>query len=127
MNKTYRIGDLVVASYKTGKYIGEIAEQPSANKAAVKILAVVKHPAQGDLHRPMDPDVPFFHQRRALAYQEIALVPLETVKPYDGPVPDYKESLQKALAAEEEVLIRSVKWANRCLQELEALRKEYSL
>lgn len=123
----FKAGDRVVASYKTGEYIGEIVETPTHLKAAVQILAVVKHPTQGDLHHPMDPNVPFFHQRRALAHREIALMPLQTVRPYTGLVPDYKESLEKALKADMQTLTRTVQWANRCLQELEQLKKEYNL
>lgn len=121
----YEPGTRVIASYKTGEYIGEVVEQTSNVKAAVKILAVVKHPTQGDLHTNMDPDVAFFHQRRALAYQEIALMPLNTVRPYSGSVPDYKESLNSALQRETEELQRMIRWAERCLDELELLRGEY--
>ena len=53
-------------------------------KAAVRILAVKDHPTQGDLHNPMDPSVAFFHQRRALSHQEIALMPISTIRPYAG-------------------------------------------
>ncbi|MCZ8515889.1 kinase-associated lipoprotein B [Paenibacillus filicis] len=123
----FTVGMRVRASYKTGEYIGEIAEAPSAVKAAVQILAVVKHPTQGDLHNPMDPDVGFFHQRRALAYREIALMPLNTIRPYHGEVPDYTASLKEALASELELMDRTARWASRCKQELEQLTKEYSL
>lgn len=123
----YPIGSLVTASYKTGQYIGEIVEQSSPMKAAVKILAVVKHPTQGDLHNPMDPDVPFFHQRRALAYQEIALMPVQTIRPYEGFVPEYAESLSRALAQELQQLDRAIRFAQRCREELEQLQQEYKL
>ncbi|WP_248925616.1 kinase-associated lipoprotein B [Paenibacillus hamazuiensis] len=127
MNDHLQVGSMVLASYKTGEYIGEIVEPPTPAKAAVQILAVVKHPTQGDLHNPMDPDVPFFHQRRALAYKEIALMPLQTIRPYRGEVPDYIDSLRAALAREMQTLARTAEWANRCLQELEQLQKEYKL
>lgn len=121
----FRIGDRVRASYKTGEYIGEIAELPSAVKVAVRILAVVKHPMQGDLHHPKDAGVAFFHQRRALANQEIALMPLSTVTAYSGVVPDYKDSLKRALEAQYDELTNMEQWAKRSLHELEQLRKEY--
>ena len=70
----YRPGDLVKASYKSGEYIGEIVEM-TRSKAAVKVLAVLKHPAQGDLHHPYEVDGVMFMQRKALSYQEIALMP----------------------------------------------------
>ncbi|AEI41522.1 kinase-associated lipoprotein B [Paenibacillus mucilaginosus] len=118
-------GALVRASYKTGEYIGETVEVSPSGKIAVKILAVVKHPTQGDLHNPMEADVAFFHQRRALAFQEIALMPSHTVKPYTGTVPEYRTSLLAALEAQRQELQGTVRWAKRCLEELEALAREY--
>lgn len=125
--RSWEVGTRVTASYKSGEYIGEIAEASNGAKQAVKILAVIKHPTQGDLHHPMDPDVPFFHQRRALAYQEIALVPGESIRPYDGEVPEYGASLQTALEQERQRLERLVRWAEQCCEELDQLRKEYRL
>ncbi|CAG7645422.1 Kinase-associated lipoprotein B [Paenibacillus solanacearum] len=121
----FTAGSLVRASYKTGEYIGEVVEQSSPAKAAVKILAVVKHPKQGNLHHPDNPDVAFFHQRRALSYQEIALMPIETIRPYQGSVPDYHQSLQQALEADMEEMRRTIRFAEKCLAELEQLKKEY--
>ena len=48
----HAIGDLVIAHYKTGKYVGEITNIRSNGYIVVKILAVLKHPMQGDLHHP---------------------------------------------------------------------------
>ena len=62
-------GDKVKAVYKTGEYIGELVTITD-QKSLVKILAVLKHPTQGDLHHPLEVDGVFFHQRRALAFQE---------------------------------------------------------
>jgi kinase-associated protein B len=126
---SFSVGSIVTAKYKTGEYIGEVVELSSTSKAAVQIMAVVQHPAQGDLHNPMDPNVPFFHQRRALAFREIALMPLYTIQPYDGEVPDYKASLEQSLQAEMESMKQSPykEWAERCLQELEQLKKEYGI
>lgn len=122
---TIKVGDHVTAIYKTGEYIGEVVELTSSSKAAVKILSVVKHPTQGDLHQPMDSSVAFFHQRRALAYQEIALMPLATVRLYHGEVTPYQESLRRAIQAEIAELTNMEQWASRSLQELQQLTKEY--
>ncbi|MDB5051999.1 MAG: kinaseassociated protein [Bacilli bacterium] len=124
MSNLFQAGDFVIAAYKTGEYIGEIVEA-SAIKAAVKVLAVLKHPAQGDLHNPMQANVAFFHQRRALAYQEIALMPLHTISPYGKTIPDYKESLYRALHDEMEELKHAMLFAQKCLNELESLEKDY--
>jgi kinase-associated protein B len=125
-NERFTIGNIVQATYRAGVYIGEIVEVKST-KAVIKIIAVQKHPTQGDLHHPFEANVPMFHQRRALAFQEKALVPLSTVRPYDGEVPSYNESLQQAFAGEIEALNKRKDdpWAKRALAELEKLKREY--
>jgi kinase-associated protein B len=120
----YQVGDHVIAAYKTGEYIGEIVDL-SGMKAAVKVLAVVKHPTQGDLHNPMQANVAFFHQRRALAHQEIALMPFDTIASYRNSIPEYKESLRRALEQDKMALHNEVLFAQKCLQELESLEKDY--
>jgi kinase-associated protein B len=123
---TLQVGDRVIASYKTGEYAGEIVELRNGGKAAVQVLAVVKHPDQGDLHHPMNPDVPFFHQRRALAYQEIALMPISAMRKYEGIIPDYKLSLLQSIDREMTGLDQTRRWIDKSLQELAALRAEYA-
>lgn len=90
------IGQTVTAFYKTGKYIGEITGiRPETY--TVRILAVLTHPKQGDLHNPNQVDVPFFHERKALSFREQANIPLKMAKPYEGDIPDYKETLSSAV------------------------------
>ncbi|GIP32696.1 kinase-associated lipoprotein B [Paenibacillus sp. J2TS4] len=126
MSDTYQVGEIVQAEYKTGKYVGKIVEwNPNGSKAAVQVLAVLNHPMQGNLHHPMNPDVSYFHQRRALANQEIALMPLETLQAYSGPIPEYEASLKEALRADIEALTKSIRFSEKCLSELHALQKEY--
>jgi kinase-associated protein B len=120
----YLVGDHVIASYKTGDYIGEVVDI-SGMKAAVKVLAVLKHPTQGDLHHPNQTNVGFFHQRRALAYQEIALMPFDTIIGYHQAVLEYKESLRRALEQEKQELHNGILFAQKCLDELEKLEKDY--
>jgi kinase-associated protein B len=127
MSEPFEIGALVTAEYKTGEYAGEVVEISPMGKVAVKILAVIKHPTQGDLHNPMDPNVPFFHQRRALAFHEIALMPAYTIKAFHGTVQEYRVSLERSLHSEIRKLKQKVQWAERSLQELEQLQKDYSL
>ncbi|MDF2646588.1 MULTISPECIES: kinase-associated lipoprotein B [unclassified Paenibacillus] len=122
---SFQIGDRVTAEYKTGAYFGEVVEISNSMKAAVRILAVKEHPTQGDLHNPMDPSVAFFHQRRALSYQEIALMPITTIRPYAGQIPDYQDSLKRALLTQISKLSEMEAWARRSLQELDQLQKEY--
>ncbi|WP_135550973.1 sporulation phosphorelay system protein KapB [Paenibacillus cymbidii] len=118
------IGTIVRAGYKSGEYIGEIVEGGEA-KAAVKVLAVLKHPEQGNLHHPGSADVGFFHQRRALAFGEIALMPLHTLAAYSHAVPEYRESLHHALQRQLDELRETIRYAQRAVQELEQLERDY--
>jgi kinase-associated protein B len=120
----YLVGEKVLAAYKTGEYIGEVVDV-SGMKAAVKVLAVVKHPTQGDLHNPNQANVGFFHQRRALANQEIALMPFDTISVYRQAVPEYGESLRRALEWDKKTLQNEILFAQKCLEELAALEKDY--
>jgi kinase-associated protein B len=120
----FQVGDRVVAAYKTGEYIGEVVDV-SGMKAAVKVLAVRKHPMQGDLHNPEQANVAFFHQRRALAYEEIALMPFPTISLYNQAITNYEASLRLALEKEKEELKISILFAQKSLNELDLLEKEY--
>ncbi|RUS47806.1 sporulation phosphorelay system protein KapB [Cohnella sp. AR92] len=117
-------GQIVRAVYKTGEYIGEIMEA-DGRRVLVQVLAVLAHPKQGDLHHPNDPDVPLFHERPASHFREKVWVPAGAVKPYEGAVPAYRESLLAAAEAETERLSRLQRWAERSLEQLQGLTKEY--
>lgn len=119
------IGSIVAFTNKTGRYAGEIVENNGA-RALVKVLAVLKHPEQGDLHNPYNPDVPMFHERRALSYTEKTNVLHGEIEPFHGEVPDYKTSLARAVAAEIEALDRLRRWTERGLELLQGLEREYS-
>lgn len=119
------IGDIVTGIYKTGKYIGEITDIRPMHYL-VKVKAVLKHPQQGDLHHPKDADVQFFHERRALAFNEQTNVPKKMVKPFDGDIPDYQESLKNALTELREELIQlNTPWAEQSLSNLSRLEADY--
>ncbi|XOQ16195.1 MAG: Kinase [Shouchella clausii] len=120
--------ELSQAKYKSGIYIGNVLEvRKEENRALFQVLAVLTHPNQGDLHHPKQIDVPFFHERKALAYLEKAWVPFSTVKPYEGELPDYEPSLKAAWeAACERLRNDDSDWAVKSLQLLKELRKEYS-
>jgi kinase-associated protein B len=89
------IGDYVTFPYKTGKYIGEVLEVNS-DKSLVKVHAVLKHPLQGDLHAPKQAEATFFHERKALAYQEKVRLFHSLIHKYDEDIPVYKKSLLDA-------------------------------
>lgn len=118
-------GQIVTGIYKTGKYIGEITVIRPAHYI-IKVLAVVKHPLQGDLHNPKQADVPVFHERRALAHQEQVNIPKAYVKPYEGSVPSYEESLKQVLSEEMHALENEEnEWAKKALGALRSLEKDY--
>lgn len=120
-----RVGSIVRAHNKTGTYIGEITAEKERHYL-VRILAVLKHPLQGDLHNPKQGDVPFFHERKALAFREQTNVMKNMVKPYEGEVPDYKFSLREAVdKMKAEYESDDSLFAVRSLQCLGALEKEY--
>lgn len=117
----------VKALYKTGSYYGRVIEDlPAKQTVLVEILAVDKHPVQGDLHHPKEVDVPLFHERKALSFREKANMPRHTVKPFDGHVPEYNESLKSSLETMK-VELRSEKseWSLHALKALEAVEKDY--
>ncbi|MEF3301606.1 sporulation phosphorelay system protein KapB [Paenibacillus sp. GYB003] len=132
--------DYVTVDYKTGVYIAKIVEAAPA-RTLVEIAAVIRHPLQGDLHRPYEPDVPMFHERRAAAHREKVWVPSSSVERYEGGVPDYGGSLRQALddamramtgLAEGEGDSAGAndrpglsKWAERALANLRRLERDY--
>lgn len=88
-------GDLVLVEYNSGKYITEF-EEDRGNFALVKVLAVLKHPEQGDLHNPGEVEGIAFFERKALAHRERINARKRMIEAYEGDVPRYDESLRKA-------------------------------
>lgn len=123
-DQNFKIGDNVKAEVRSGHYVGELIEI-NGPRALVKILAVLKHPEQGDLHNPYNPDVPMFHERRALSYTEKTTVLLRDVKSYSGTIPEYGVSLRAAAEAEIAALDRLHRWTAKGLEQMQQLLKEY--
>ncbi|PKG21852.1 kinase-associated lipoprotein B [Niallia nealsonii] len=122
-----KVGEIVAAFYKTGKYIGEIKEI-RAQSYLVEVLAVLKHPMQGDLHHPKIVDGVFFHERKALNFKEKTNVPKQMAKRLEEPVPNYQDSLRTSLEKmKQELTEDSSAFAERSLQNLHIIEKEYSL
>ncbi|OCA84872.1 kinase-associated lipoprotein B [Bacillus sp. FJAT-27986] len=120
------IGDQVIAHYKTGKYVGGITNIRTNGYMVVKILAVLKHPMQGDLHHPKQTEVDFFHERKALAYREQTNIPVNMVKPFKGEIPDYTESLRQSLETlKQELLKEESKWSDMSLSAISNIEREY--
>ncbi|SFE35563.1 sporulation phosphorelay system protein KapB [Alteribacillus iranensis] len=117
----------VQAPYKSGIYIGEPMEE-KGDKTLIKVLAVSKHPNQGDLHHPKSTDVPLFHERKALAENEKVWVPTALAQEYEGEVPDYKASLREALdRLEEKLKNEQNEYGEKALKNIETLKQDYHL
>ncbi|MFC7322155.1 kinase-associated lipoprotein B [Halobacillus campisalis] len=119
-------GDLVKAHYKTGIYIGEFLEERN-NAHLVKVLAVDKHPMQGDLHNPGQTSEVFFHQRKALSFQEKANINKQAVEAYDSKeAPDYYTSLLDSVEKLKNKLTRrETEFNQQALHQLEDLETQY--
>jgi kinase-associated protein B len=119
------IGDIVTSIYKTGKYIGEITDiRPQYY--LVRILAVLKHPMQGDLHNPKEVGFGFFHERKALAFREQANIPNKMVKPFNESIPNYEQSLKASLEKlKTELGNDDSEWAILSLKNVASIEKEY--
>ncbi|WP_085523783.1 sporulation phosphorelay system protein KapB [Tuberibacillus sp. Marseille-P3662] len=119
-------GNTVRTRYKTGEYVARFVEERNDKVGIVEILAVLRHPTQGDLHQPNEVNVPLFHQRKALAHHEKAVVQLASLVPFDGQVPDYRASLREALDLEKEKLRgRDDTWSEKALNNLNDLESDY--
>jgi kinase-associated protein B len=121
----FKVGDKVTGIYKTGKYAGEVTDIRPEHYL-VRVLAVLKHPMQGDLHNPKDIEVGIFHERRALAFREQTNIPKKMVKPFESDIPDYQESLKDAIAQFKEALKNDEsQWAAQSIKNIETLEKDY--
>ncbi|UFT98204.1 kinase-associated lipoprotein B [Radiobacillus kanasensis] len=121
-----QVGDTVKAHYKSGTYVGEIVEDRGQNYL-IKVLAVLKHPLQGDIHNYGKTEDVFFHQRKALSFEEKMNVSKSATHPYEEEVPDYKESLKAALNTQKKKFEQEEKTAfqQKALEELNDLEKRY--
>ncbi len=120
-----KIGDVVTGIYKTGKYIGLITDIRPMHYL-VQVKAVLKHPQQGDLHNPKQADVQFFHERRALAFNEQTNVPKQMVKIFHEEIPEYYQSLKNAVTSmKRELEEMNTEWSKQSLSKLTVLENEY--
>ncbi|TDM12527.1 sporulation phosphorelay system protein KapB [Macrococcus lamae] len=112
-------------SFKTGRYIVEkVSEQQ--NGIVIKIIAVLIHPKQGDLHHSHETET-FFHERKALAQYEKRVVSPNLLKPYSAEVPAYNESLRQAVIVMEKKLVEEDSvFSHLALQKMQSLKEEYT-
>jgi len=126
VSEPFHQGDIVKVRSKTGEYVARFLEYRNEQYAVVEVLAVLKHPTQGDLHHPNEVHVPLFHERKAHAFHEKVLVNNHAILRYDGEIPDYETSLRTALAEKIAALAdRDDPWAKKSVDILKSLEKEY--
>ncbi|MFU0788498.1 MAG: kinase-associated lipoprotein B [Virgibacillus proomii] len=116
------IGETVKAHYRSGTYIGKVIAD-KGDRYVIEVLAVKKHPMQGDLHHPNETEDVFFHQRKALAFHEKTNVKKAAVHPYTESIPDYTTSLKQVVEDYKEKLYQQDSAYNKaalsCLEQLE--------
>ncbi|WP_217589176.1 kinase-associated lipoprotein B [Lentibacillus saliphilus] len=96
MTHTFQTGDTVRAHYRSGTYIGKIVED-RGEQYLIEVLAVIKHPLQGDIHNYGKLDGVFFHERKALAHYEKMNVKKAAVHPFHDEIPAYGASLKESV------------------------------
>lgn len=120
-----QIGDTVKAHYHSGTYIGKVIED-RGERYLIEVLAVIKHPLQGDIHNIGKVEDVFFHERKALYYKEKMNVKKPAVKAYHGPVPAYGESLKKAVEQyKESLMAEDSPYHKMALENLQNLENHY--
>lgn len=120
---TISIGDTVRTSYNSGKYIGEVLED-RGDRFLIKVLAVLNHPMQGDLHNPGKVDGVFFHQRKAMAHYEKMNAAKSAVQPFSGEIPDYNHSLHTAInKLKQKLTINDSAFNKKALEKLQELEE----
>lgn len=123
--KIISVGDIVRAHYNSGKYIGEVIEDRD-DRFLIKVLAVQKHPMQGDLHNPGQVNGVFFHERKALAHYEKMNVAKPAVHPYDEEVPEYSDSLHAAIKKlKQKLALKDTEFNQKALERLEGLEEKH--
>jgi len=119
------VGQIVKTTYNSGTYIGEVLED-RRNFWLVKVLAVVVHPTQGDLHHRGEVEGIAFHERKALAYNEKMNARKRDTVIFDGEVPEYAESLKKAVEEMKATLSKEdTPFNTLSLSRIEDLEKHY--
>ncbi|MBL0847785.1 MULTISPECIES: sporulation phosphorelay system protein KapB [Mammaliicoccus] len=112
--------------HKTGQYVVEVIEE-KGDQLLVKILAVLRHPRQGDLHSPNEVENVFFHERKALSQFEKRYTTAQFLKAYNEEVPNYIESLKSSIyELEEKMKKKNNAYSDQALKCIEQLKKDYS-
>ncbi|UEX89603.1 kinase-associated lipoprotein B [Staphylococcus ratti] len=112
-------------AHKTGVYGVEIVETHQ-DQVLIKVMQVIKHPKQGDLHHPNEVEGVFFHERKALSLYEKRYTSKSKLKPFEEKEIPYPTSLQHALTAlEEQLKSEQTSFNEKSLECLKALKIDY--
>src|SRR5699024_3729467 len=118
------VGSMFLAHYKSGSYIVEVVED-RGGRSLIKVLAVKKHPLQVDIHNYGQVVGVFFHERKALAYQEKMNVKKPAIHPYNEDIHDDVESIKKAVDdAKEKMKKKDTSFNQLALTTMERLEEE---
>src|SRR5699024_10568875 len=90
------IGDIVKTKYNSGIYVGKVIEDRK-NFWLVEVKAVLRHPTQGDLHKPNQVEGVAFHERKALAHNEKMNARKRDTEFFNESVPNYNQSLKQSI------------------------------
>lgn len=123
--RVYSVGHIVQAPYKSGFYVGELIEERE-DKCLIKVISVLKHPMQGDLHHPKQVGNVVFHERKALAQFEKVYVLKGVITPYEDDILDYGKSLKEAVDKYREQLeSKASPYNEQALKALETVESSY--
>lgn len=112
-------------AHKTGVYGVEIVETHQ-DQVLIKVMQVIKHPKQGDLHHPNEVEGVFFHERKALSLYEKRYTSKSKLKPFEEKEVPYTTSLQHALTTlEEQLKSEQTPFNEKSLECLKALKIDY--
>ncbi|QLK85613.1 sporulation phosphorelay system protein KapB [Staphylococcus sp. 17KM0847] len=113
-------------AHKTGVYVVEIVEN-TGDQILVKVVQVIKHPKQGDLHSPNEVEGVFFHERKALSLYEKRYTTKSKLKLFEDELQDYTSSLQQAVTnLENELKTMNTPYASAALNCLSRLKEDYT-
>lgn len=122
---TIQVGDIVETSYNSGIYVGEVL-QDKRNFLLIKVLAVLKHPTQGDLHKRGQVEGVAFHERKALAFGEKTNARKMHTTLYTGEIPPYAASLkQSVIDIKEELKSENTVFNQLSLERIASLEKDF--
>lgn len=112
-------------AHKSGVYGVEVVEE-TQDQILVKVMQVIKHPKQGDLHSPNEAEGVFFHERKALSLYEKRYTTKSKLKPIGVDLLPYEVSLQRAITQlETKLKTEDTLYNQKSLMCLNELKKDY--